>query len=209
MSPGVGAVKRHVNRDISDDLDSLFIGIRLQLLPLNRKKILLEAVKIDFRFQLLRFLLEHFRIPVLQILGPLAPADILLLFFDRHVQAVILQPETVFFYKVSVILSRHKAPEGFFQYLKTAFINFFIIYIFRIVSEITCIAFFLFQKTFFHQRLQINKIRISRVSGKGLVRGIPVTGRSQGKNLPVFLACFFQIVYKSVSFFGKTPDPVS
>ena len=56
------------------------------------------------------------------------------------------------------------------------------------IPKISLIAFFLCQKALPDQLLQVDKIRISRKSGKGLVGRIPIARRAKGKHLPKALS---------------------
>ena len=48
IRPHIRTVKGNVNRHITYDLNSFFVGIGFQLFPLFFKKILLEAIKAHF-----------------------------------------------------------------------------------------------------------------------------------------------------------------
>ena len=52
-------------------------------------------------------------------------------------------------------------------------------------------ALFLREQPFLYQGFRVNKIRISRKGGEGLVRGVPITGRTKGQNLPLGLSGLF------------------
>ena len=64
------------------------------------------------------------------------------------------------------------------------------------------------QKISLDKLLQVNKVRVSCKCGKGLIRGISISGRSKWQNLPEFLSCFCKLIYKSVRFFRKASNSV-
>ena len=56
-----------------------------------------------------------------------------------------------------------------------------------ILSQIRFSTFLFGQKFLCDEFLQVDEIRISGKGGKGLIGGIPIAGRSDGKDLPVGL----------------------
>jgi hypothetical protein len=63
-----------------------------------------------------------------------------------------------------------------------------IVYRSRIVAPVNRFDLFFMKQALFRQQVQINKIGVSRIAGKALVRRIANAGRSQGQHLPVPLA---------------------
>ena len=47
MHPDIGAVESHIDRDVADDSDALFVGVCTKLLPLLKELVLEEFEKID------------------------------------------------------------------------------------------------------------------------------------------------------------------
>ena len=77
------------------------------------------------------------------------------------------------------------------QKRKTVIIQSVIVDLILLVAPPAGVYLILGQKFLVFQRIQINKIRISRKCGVGLVRAVPVAGRSHRKHLPVRLASAF------------------
>ena len=199
--PRIRTVKSHINRNISDDLNSLFIGVCMEFFPLSVKLILLEFIKSNLLCQLFFRGCQRSLISGSERCFPLFPADAAVSVLYRHVQTVIVQPVRIFLCKCLIILIFPEPFKRFFQRFKTGFVDFFIIDTLLLISEIICLALLFCQKSFFDQCFQVNVIRVAGICGERLVWGIPITSRPKRQNLPVALSRFFQQVNKSVSFF--------
>ena len=126
------------------------------------------------------------------ILCPFCPLYIVKSSFHSHEQCIIWQPPAVLCYEFLIvrILADITVLVCFSQKRITAFVDFFIIYIIKLLSPIYFLTVFFIQNPFFHQCIQINKIRISCKCRKGLIWGISIAGRSQRQNLPISLTGF-------------------
>ena len=82
-------------------------------------------------------------------------------------------------------------------------VDFLIIHIAKTSAPVALRALLCCQKISLDKLLQVNKVRVSCKCGKGLIRGISISGRSKWQNLPEFLSCFCKLIYKSVRFFRK------
>ena len=118
-SPCICTVERDVDRDISDDLDALRIGICVELLPLSVKLILLETIEINLFGKLLPCLRKSSLISVAQRSFPLFPAHTVIPVFDRHIKGIILKPVIIFVYKASKFFIFFKTVIRFLQHFKT------------------------------------------------------------------------------------------
>ncbi len=85
VGPGVRTVKRHINRDITDDLYLLLIRVCLQCKPLLREQVLLKLIKFHFLRIFLAVCLHGLRPAELDILIPLAPTLPLKGILHRHI----------------------------------------------------------------------------------------------------------------------------
>ena len=194
--PCIRAVKRHIDRNISDDLNAFLVRVCVKLFPLLIKFILLEFIESD----LLREFLFCFRqcvcLTVLQRRVPFVPTHPAVLIFYCHIQTVVVQPERlirnelhIVFVIFSVLFT--ETVICLFQYLESGIIDLLIIDAVCLISKIVRLTLFLRQKPFFNECLQIDKIRIACERGERLVRGIPVSSRSKRKYLPIALARLF------------------
>ena len=176
----------------------------MKFLPLSVEFILLEFIESDLSGQCFPGFCKSRSLSVLQRLRPLAPADAAVIILDRHEQAVVIKPVCLFCDKCPVILTVLAAVSaetvvGFFQHFESGSVDFLVIDIFRL-SKVVTSALASCEKPFTDQRLQIDEVRIPRIRGERLVRGIPVPGRSKRQDLPVSLAGFLQLVCEFISF---------
>ena len=171
LCPGVRTVKRNVDRDVSDHLHSLIICISFQCCPLFKKAELLETVKSHFFCKLLSFFSQCSFFSVFEFRRPFDPADSIQAVLDCHIQAVIFQPGSIFFYKLPVLLICLTVIifKGFSQKPKSGIINLLIIHIALVCTPVTVLAITFIQISLFYKSFQINKIRISRKGRKRLV----------------------------------------
>ena len=194
--PCIRTVKRHIDRDIADDLNAFLIRICVKLFPLLIKFILLEFVESDLLREFFSRFCQCVCLAVLQRCIPFVPAHSAFAVLYGHIQAVVVQPECLIRDKLHIVFFVFAALFTetvicFFQCFKSGIIDFLIIDAVCLITEIICLALFLRQKSFFDERLQVDKIRIAGERGERLVRGIPVTSRSKRKYLPVTLARLF------------------
>ena len=98
MVPCVGAVQRHIDGDIPNDADSLFIGIGLKRAPLLFKFHLEERVKAGLIRQFMLKRLHGLLLPETDILIPQCPGPALISVLNRHIKAVLhrLRPKSSF-----------------------------------------------------------------------------------------------------------------
>ena len=92
---------------------------------------------------------------------------------------------------------------------KPSLIHFFIIHIGLAAAPVCILTFFFCQPSVFDQLFQVDQVRIARKSRKCLIGGIPISGGSQGQDLPQLLSRFLQKIHKSIGFFGKGSDAES
>ena len=208
--PCICAVHGNIDGNISNDPDSLFIGIRFQLPPLLIKFKLHVLLKFDIKIQLFPVIIQGVLPAQTDILRPLRPGNSSETVLHRHKQCIILQPVSLFLlesHKIR-ILTDIAALICLSKQLQPALIYFFIINAGRIISEIHTVTFLLCENSLFDQILQTDKIGISGKGGKGLVGRIPIAGWPQRKNLPAALSSCLQCIYKLICAFGKASDSV-
>ena len=216
MAPCVRAVKGHINRNIPDDLHAVLVCIRLERFPLPAEIVLLEPAELNLVRELLPASLQCFRFSQADIVVPLNEAFSALFRLHGAVQRVILQPGRLPLTKCVKILSGRiirRTGEGALRLLRvgTVLIRLFqqskphridlpIIDVLWIAAKIHSVQFLLREKALLHKGVQINKIGISRIGRKRLIRRIAVPGRSQWQDLPIGLPCLFQKINKLISF---------
>ena len=202
MCPGICTVHCHINRNISDNLDTLTVGIRLQLIPLLKEFKLQILLELNIKIQLLAIIIQRISISQTDIFRPLGPCMAVKTVFQCHKQCIIGQPPLIFSHKLLIflILADVASLICFAKKWETFLIQFLIVDIIFFLSEICRITLFFRQNTFFDQCLQTDKIWISGKSRKRLIRGIPITCRSNGKDLPVGLSRLLQPVHETIRF---------
>ena len=111
------------------------------------------------------------------------------MFFQK---CIVGKPPAVFCNKFLIIriLADVAVFVSFAEKLVTAFVDFFIIYLIRLLSPVNFLAVFLIKNSFFHKCIQINKIWITCKCRERLIWRISIAGRSQWQNLPVSLSGF-------------------
>ena len=216
MAPCICTVKGDVNRNIPDDLHAVLVCIRLERFPLPAEIVLLEPAELNLVRELLPISLHCLRLSQTDIVVPLNEAFSALLRLHGAVQRIILQPGRLPLTERAKILPGRiirRTGEGtlrllrvgavlicLFQQGKAHRIDLTIIDILWIAAKIHRIQILLCEKALLHKGVQINKIGISRISGKRLIRRITVAGGSQRQDLPVGLTCLFQKIYKLICF---------
>ena len=167
-SPDVRTVKSHINRNVTDDLNSILVGVILQCSPLGIKLILQPGIEVDLLTAQLPVMLHGLLFPVPDIFIPLIPAHTVEVFFYSHIKTIFSDPLAVFFFEYFKSFFRlfQTADISFFQQSKTGSVQFSIVDISGITAKITGITLFLQKQSFFDQLIQIDKIRISSKGGK-------------------------------------------
>ena len=230
VGPDLRAVRWHIDRDISDDGDSLPVGIGLERRPLPLELILEEALEFDLLRELLSRLFERRGLPHAQIFFPLHKSRAAVGLFQSHEKGIIRQPGCVFFAEsckrnavrgtvrcrnsntriraAAALPSLIGLPqEGLPCVIKPGIINGGFAAASSFVVNCLC-SLLLCQESLTHKGIRGNEIRVPRKGGKRLVGGIPVARGADRENLPVLLSRFFHKIHKPVGLIGKTSDPV-
>ena len=203
MGPGVCRVHSHINGNVTDDFDIVFVGVGLQLPVLLEELKLQIHLELDVEIQFPAIVVHGIAPAQANVLGPFIPALTAKEILQRHKQRIVIQPPAVFCQEFLVfrILADIAALIGHGQKNVTAAVHFFVIDVILIVTEIHAVALFPGQDALINQGLQINKVGIARKGGKGLVRRITVGCGMNGKNLPEGLSGFLQPVHEGICFF--------
>ena len=168
--PDVYTVVGDVDRHIADDLDAFFVGIIGKQLPLGEEFKLAPAPEIHFLF---KFTGAKPGLRVIAMLGlPLRPLAEAVVNFQRHKQRVIFQPRGVSLYKAAVCLIRFEAgvsgaQNGIAVIKEPAIVD-------ALAAASVCVQLLLCQQALLRQNVQINKIRITGLGGRGLVGAVTV-----------------------------------
>ena len=203
MSPGIRTVHSYIDRNIPNDLDTFFIGIFFQFHPLFIEFKLHILLEFNIKIQLSAVIVHSVFPAETDILRPFGPLHTAKLIFHSHKKCIVGKPPVVFRHESLIIriLADVAVFVCFAEKFIAAFVNLLVVYAVRPFSPVDFLAFLFCKNSLFHQSLQADKVRISRKSGKGLVRRISVACRAKGKDLPVALSCFFQPVHKIIGTF--------
>ena len=190
ISPGVRAVRRHIDGYIPYDLHASGMRVFLQLLPLLHELILHEPKEAALLSRALFHFLQSLRITHPKRIRPPGPADAAKGILDPHKQHIIVQPECILPGESPIVffLFKMRSAARFFQQCETVLIQFQVINMARVrLTEVNVLDLCLLQQPLRDQCVQIKIVRIPRKRGKRLIWGIPVAGRSQREDLPVGL----------------------
>ena len=203
MSPGIRTVHSYIDRNIPNDLDTFFIGVFFQFHPLFIEFKLHILLKFNIKIQFSAIVIHGISPAETDILRPFGPLHTAELIFHSHKKCIVGKPPFILCHESLIILifADVAVLVSFAEKFIAAFVNLLVVYAVRPFSPVDFLAFLFCKNSLFHQSLQTDKVRISRKSGKGLVRRISVACRAKGKDLPVALSCFFQPVHKIIGTF--------
>ena len=200
VCPYIGRVGGNVNRDITDDLNALFVGILAQCRPLLEEDILQKNPEIHLVTQLCGHFFECCRLAVAHILvRPHVDRHVMVfLLLERHKQRVIRQPFTVLLSEDGNFLTHFRChaavclaeqrPAGIGQLLEIRGI--------RRSVEVALTNLIRGEQTVLNEQIHVDQIRIARRCRKALVRRIAEAGMTERKHLPVGLMRRCQKIYK-------------
>ena len=99
ICPGICAVHCNVDRDVTDDLDSLFVCIRFECHPLLAEFELHIFLEFDFEIHFFSVVIQSVLPAKADILSPLAPRNTAEAFLHCHKKCIVLEPPCFFFLK--------------------------------------------------------------------------------------------------------------
>ena len=198
IAPHLTGVQGHINGHISQNLDTLLLGVLPQGVPLAVELVLDKLVKIHFFPKALANLPQCFRLPVFQGFLPLIPGKAAGFVLQGPIQGVISQPVGVFPAESQVVLCGLEAGAGQGQHLPPGLVQKPEVRPARVLPPGKALRLPRLQKPLRLEGGQVNQIFIAGKSGTGLVGRIPVACGVQGKNLPEALPRRSQKIYKII-----------
>jgi len=211
---GIRTVERDEDGDVSDYFDPLLIGVILQVFPLAEEKILNKLMFGDG--------IAHLSVEILRdgpfvgsvFLGPIDPRTVFKVLLERTEECVGLEPVGVFPLECGPaavgFLDRravcHEALGGKVEKAGPKMPESTEINSCSIARSGRGNLVFV-EKAETDEIVQIDEIGISGKSGKALVGGIPVAGRSEGAGLPEGETAVREQVHETEGFFANCPDP--
>ena len=173
--PYVRAVRRHIDGDIPHDLDTVFPCIGLEGGPLEAELVLAEFPEMNFRLMLGIQLPDGLRRVGTHGLGPLQIAFPFIQALGCHIQRIILQlvAEAV----VVVRVPSGKTGESLAQNTGPAVVQSRVIHCALVGAAFLCPVLAFFQKTFFAQDIEIDKIGVAGKGRTALIGAVPKARR--------------------------------
>ena len=210
VCPCVCRIQRHIDGDITNDLDALAVGVGFQLAPLLVELELKILVVLHLKVQL-PAVVVHGGLPAqTDILCPLDPRLAFKATFHRHKQGKIVQPPLVFLAKCRKRFVVADVAAGVGQPQQTAALGIqaAVINVVCLAAEVCLFALGGGQHPFLHQCIQTDEIGVARKGGKALVGAVAVAGHTQRQDLPIGLPGFLEPIHKVVCFLRKAADAV-
>ena len=213
MDPDIRAVRRYINRDIAYDPNVPFIGVFLDCFPLAEEIVLQVFVELNIEVKMFVIVIQGEAPAHADILGPFLMGDISEEVLQGHEQGVIIQPPGVVRAELNKIRMRAEigpvvgGPEQFY----TVLIHLVVVNGGGIAAPVDLVAFLLRQGAVVNEGLQIYIVGIARKGGISLVgriTGLPVSGGTEGKDLPAGLSRRRQKIYEFICFDRKTAHSV-
>ena len=211
VGPGVGAVHRHVDRNVAKQLDAQRIDVAAELVPLLVEQVLQELVEADLVVQLLAVpghglglvQADAFILP----LGPRAVAELLL---DGHVQRVVLHPGAVLLDKgvkrAQVALLGVLIRDA--QHLEAQVVDAGVVHALGVVAPVQVAVILLLEKALLLEHVQVDHVGVARIGREGLIGRVAVGGGADGQDLPVALAGLLEEVRELVGRLADGADAV-
>ena len=202
IGPNIRRVQRHIDGNVPDNANALFVGIAPQCLPLAEELVLEEPVKIQVFSQLLPLLLQSLRTAGFEALRPGKPGGAPQSILDSHKQGVVVEPKGIFPAESVIFLPGDKSfmggaknwiPPGVLEPKVHPVGGGLPGELFQLLLP---------QQSLLCQNIQINEVGISCPGGEGLIGGVSVACGIQGKNLPAGLPGTLEKVHEFVGVFS-------
>ena len=209
VGPDIDAVSRYIDRNIADNLDSILVGVGLELRPLSDEEELHCLPEINIIFIFCPQLRKHLRLPEADIIIPLGPRAPFICVLERHEQRVIVEPERV--PAELVVIGRRIFKEPFAcnpENRISHLVHQTVIYVLLAVSPVLLFVFLRLKQSVLRQHVKIDHVRISRECGKALIRTVAVARRTHRQDLPVALPALLQKIYELICLTPHRSDSI-
>ena len=194
IGPYVGAVRGHVDGQVSDDGDALAVGVLFQCFPLGEEEELYPLPEEDGIGELARQLLHRLGLTKPDGVGPLGPGCPIIGIFEGHKLGVGLQPLLLGAAEVGQLLgpldaqTRYRPAEDG----EPLAVNETVVHLGGTLPPGEGLKLLGQQQPLLGQIVQVNEVGVAGKGGEGLIGGIPKPGGADGENLPVGLAGLHQ-----------------
>ena len=210
VRPHVGAVARHIHRQVADDLHALIVGVRLDCLPLFEEGVLDKLHEEDRLGVLLHRGGDGVGTVEFQpLVRPVVPLRADIRFLQDDIQRVIRQPARIFFCErahliaVRFVCTRERpvqhrnAPQ--LEKIKRR----------RVRVRVHLVAQLLVgQKPLVAQLLEVDKIAVARECRDARIRRVVCVRRRERQHLPVGTARLAEKIDKLSRLLAKAADAV-
>ncbi len=188
VRPDVGAVQRHIDRDVPDDLNPPAVGIALERAPLAKEKVLQVGPESGLPLQLPAPILERRGLAGADVRIPLLHRRLAEAVLERHEERVVGQPVRVLLLEAGDTLPlAQKSPlVSLMKQLEPPVEERLVIHPPGVAPKVAGRAFLSCEQPVAHQQLEVDEIRVPRKGGEGLIGRVAVARRPQGQDLPYF-----------------------
>ena len=210
VGPEVGGIRRNVDRNVTDELHALCVGVGLQSGPLLVKQVLHHLPEADLPCQTRPCCGQRRGPACAYVFGPQRKGAHAVFRLQSHEQRVIVQPERVGGAEIAeCVLPGIKAAHGQLQHGKARAEQGAVVDAFgRVRAEIKACDLVVRQQAALLQRVEVDEIGVGRKGRKALVRAVAVTRGPDGQDLPVPLPGRRQKIHKTVGFRPQAADAV-
>jgi hypothetical protein len=195
----------NIDGDVADYFDPSFMRISMKLLPLLEEFILPVLVSLYFERQADATLVNRIGIPPGNIGWPAGPRDMSMCLFTGHEQREIIEPVGIVLAKFLEVLMfwcigrLEELPGCAFK--KWEFESAHAAVVDRIIGHCgSNVEISLAQKSFLHQRIEVDEQGIAGAGREALKWRVPVTSRIQRQHLPQFVTGSGEKIQKTISF---------
>jgi hypothetical protein len=211
-APDVRTVQRNIDGQIAHNLNAVTVGVGFQPCPLFKEQPLNKLVEANAFFQAFARGIQSGLFAHTRFIRPFAPGNAAVFVLEGHKQRVVLQPVRVLLRKLiqraHLFGILHRARESAFQHGKPVEVDFTVIHLPRGGTPVDGVQRGAVEQAFVLQRFKVDKVRVARESGKGLIRRIAVSRRAKRQHLPVTLAGAFELVDERIGFPPERTDAV-
>ena len=187
------------------------MGVGAQRVPLAEEEELQESVERDVARELAAVSLHGLRLAQTDILVlPLDPAAHAEMRLEGHEQRIVFQPRGVLRPEGGKFrgIALDPALIGLAQHGKAAHVDRAVVGALLVRAPEDVLDFAFLQQPVADQQIEINVVGVARKGGEGGVWTVAVTGRPQGKKLPVTLAGTLEKIYETIGALAHRTDPV-
>ena len=209
IRPDIAGIIGHIDRQVTDDLDSLLVDVASQSLPLLIEQVLQVGKEPTILRKRDAIGLQCARSAQANLLRPGLPRAHIIGTLERHIHGIVLDPRVCLAelaQRVGVTVAA--ALIGLVEQVKAHRELEAVIHAFAVGRPVDRIDLLLLEQAVPDQRVKVNKIRVSGAGAERLVRAVAVAGRADRQDLPIMLAGGLQKIRKLVRCLSHGADAI-